>query len=79
MSNCSGILEFHAPAGCVAVAMAQIMKYHEYPAANNPIPGYDDPSSYYEWRSPITSYGSISSIGVTTYDWGHMPNNINLT
>ena len=54
-------LNGHVPAGCVAVAMAQIMKYWNYPATNNPIPGYT--SDNYGWQPDI---------GVTTYNWSSM-------
>ena len=76
--TCSGdALNYHVPAGCVAVAMAQIMKYHGYPASNNPIPGYDDPVSYYADGTPV-SYGTIPAISVTAYDWSNMPHNVDL-
>ncbi len=52
------------PAGCAAIAMAQIMKYWNYPAMNNPIPGY------------TSDYGLQPDVGVTTYDWYHMPNSL---
>ena len=55
----------HAVAGCVAIAMAQIMKYWNYPTANNPIPGYAN-----------SNYGWIPNVGRTTYDWSHMPNSL---
>ena len=55
-------LNGHVPAGCVAVAMAQIMKYWNYPAKNNSIPGYTS-----------TNYGWQPDIGETTYDWASMP------
>ena len=59
--SCVGALNRHVPAGCVAVAMAQIMKYWNYPASNNPIPGYT--SDNYGWQPDIS---------VTTYDWSSM-------
>ncbi len=49
--------------GCVATAMAQIMRYWKYPATGN--------GSYSYTQSP---YGSISAnFGATTYDWNAMP------
>lgn len=52
----------HAPAGCAAVAMAQIMKYWNYPTTNNLIPGYDP-----------DNYEPQPDVGVTAYDWANMP------
>lgn len=80
--SCGGSLNQHVPAGCAAVAMAQIMKKHEYPAANNPIPGYVDPLTFYDFtESPkdgtSISYGSVPAIGATTYDWDNMVDDIN--
>jgi uncharacterized protein (TIGR02145 family) len=63
--SCTGSLNGHVPAGCAAVAMAQIMRYHEYPASNNPIPGYTS-----------TNYGWQPDVGITSYDWSQMPVNI---
>src|SRR5664280_1127684 len=45
--------------------MAQIMKYWNYPAENNPIPGYAN-----------SNYGWIPNVGRTTYNWSHMPNSL---
>jgi hypothetical protein len=53
----------HVWAGCVATAMAQVMKYHNYPATG---------SGSNSWTSP--TYGLISAdFGATTYDWAGMP------
>jgi uncharacterized protein (TIGR02145 family) len=74
-ARCTGSWNGHVPAGCVSVAMAQIMKKYGYPTTNNPIPGYTDDS---DAGSPITYPAYvIPGIGVTTYDWEHMPNDIN--
>ena len=55
----------HALVGCVATAMAQIMKYHSYPAQ-----GTGSHSYYHE------DYGTLSAdFGNSTYDWASMPNN----
>ena len=52
--------------GCVATAMAQVMKYHSYPANGN---GFHSYSSQ--------NYGNLSaSFGSTKYDWSSMPNNV---
>jgi len=75
--SCTGSLNGHVPAGCVAVAMAQIMKYWKYPVTNNPITGYDDPLSYYDDGTSIT-YGWIPDVGETTYDWDNMPDIIDI-
>jgi hypothetical protein len=49
--------------GCVATAMAQIMRYWRYPQQGN--------GSYSYTQSP---YGTISAnFGSTTYDWNAMP------
>ncbi len=51
--------------GCVAVAMAQVMKYHNHPANG---------AGFHSYSAP--SYGTQSAnFGATTYDWGGMPNN----
>jgi hypothetical protein len=55
----------HAYAGCVATAMAQIMKYWAYPAQ-----GF----GFHQYYHP--SYGQLSAnFGETTYNWSSMPNN----
>ncbi|NTW33738.1 MAG: hypothetical protein HGB12_14150, partial [Bacteroidetes bacterium] len=54
------------PPGCVAVAFAQIMKYHNYPAKGLGSKSYSDPP-----------YGTLSAnFGATTYNWAAMPNSI---
>ena len=53
----------HPTTGCVATAMAQIMKYWEYPSK-----GYGSKS----YRSE--HYGTLSAdFGSTAYDWDNMP------
>lgn len=47
--------------GCVATAMAQIMKYHEHPVRGTG-------SSTYEWGGEYLS----ADYGSTTYDWDNM-------
>ena len=50
--------------GCVATAMAQIMKYWNYPATGSDFHSYNH-----------QTYGMLSAnFGSTTYDWGAMPN-----
>ncbi len=51
------------PIGCVATAMGQVMKYHNYPAQGVGSHSYSSP------------YGTKSAnFGTTTYAWGSMPN-----
>jgi Leucine-rich repeat (LRR) protein len=53
----------HALAGCVAVAMGQIMRYHKYPAKG---------MGTYSYTHPV--YGVLSAdFGNTTYNWNNMP------
>jgi hypothetical protein len=50
--------------GCVATAMAQIMKFWNYPATG---------SGFYSYNHP--QYGTLSAnFGNTTYQWSSMPN-----
>ncbi len=56
----------HAVTGCPATAMAQIMKYWNYPTTG---------TSFHSYSSQ--NYGTLSAdFGSTTYDWGSMPNNL---
>ena len=56
----------HVYAGCVATAMAQVMKFWNYPTIG---------SSSYSYTH--TTYGEqTANFGETTYDWGNMPNSI---
>jgi uncharacterized repeat protein (TIGR02543 family) len=50
----------YAPAGCVAIATAQIMKFWEHPKQRT--------------KTIIPSNGLSSITGTTTYDWGIMSN-----
>ncbi|MBK7806947.1 MAG: C10 family peptidase [Saprospiraceae bacterium] len=53
--------------GCVATAMAQIMKYWNYPTTGSGFHSYNHPN-----------YGSLSAnFGNTTYQWASMPNIVN--
>lgn len=56
----------HVWAGCVATALAQIIKYHNYPAQGLGSHGYQY-SNY-----PYTG----ADYGATTYNWANMPNSI---
>lgn len=52
--------------GCVATAMAQIMKYWNHPAQGTGFHSYSHPS-----------YGTLSAnFGATSYQWSSMPNNV---
>lgn len=57
----------HTATGCVATAMAQVMKYWNHPAQGRGSESYTHPT-----------YGFLSAnFGATTYDWSHMPNVLN--
>jgi PKD repeat protein len=56
----------HVWVGCVATAMAQVMKKWNYPSTGTGSHTYTDPT-----------YGSqTANFGTTTYGWGSMPNNV---
>ena len=55
----------HAKVGCVAMAMGQIMHYHNYPAI-----GWGS-TSYYNLESLISA-----NFGNTTYDWANMTDSL---
>ncbi|MEI6577401.1 MAG: C10 family peptidase [Bacteroidota bacterium] len=56
----------HCVTGCPATAMAQIMKYWNYPTSGSGFHSYNHPA-----------YGTLSAnYGATTYNWGAMPNNV---
>ena len=65
-------------AGCVATAMAQIMKYWNYPATNNPIPGYTDGINFDSNSNsiPNSDYGLIPGRPINTYTWTNMPDKL---
>ncbi len=57
---------FHTPAGQGAIAMAQIMKYYEYPAHGTGEHGYPHPK-----------YGiQYANFGTTSYNWSNMPDSL---
>ena len=57
----------HVWAGCVATAMAQVMKYHNHPLQGSGSHSYNCPG-----------YGAQSAdFGATTYEWTSMPNQVN--
>ncbi|MEZ4807976.1 MAG: thiol protease/hemagglutinin PrtT [Flavobacteriales bacterium] len=52
--------------GCVATAMAQIMKFHNHPAQG---------AGFHSYNAP--NYGTLSAnFGSTTYNWTSMPNTV---
>ncbi len=53
--------------GCVATAMAQVMKYWNHPAQGSGMHSYNH-----------STYGTLSAnFGATTYQWSSMPNAVN--
>jgi hypothetical protein len=51
--------------GCVATAMAQVMKYWNYPATG---------TGFHSYNPPNNGYGTLSAnFGSTTYQWNAMP------
>ncbi len=59
--------------GCVATAMAQIMRFWQYPVMGT------GSSSYCDCGSPnfTNNYGTLSAnYGATTYNWSNMPTNV---
>ncbi len=69
----------HAFAGCVATAMAQIMKYHAHPTQGIGAYRYQDPANKDQYGNIISgsAYGTQSAdFGNTVYQWSQMPNQI---
>ena len=60
-------------AGCVADAMAMVMKYHNYPTH-----GYGTHSYAHTTANGFANnYGTLTAnYGATTYNWASMPNNV---
>ncbi|NSW45552.1 MAG: C10 family peptidase [Bacteroidales bacterium] len=62
----------HVYAGCVAVSMAQLMKYYNYPNQ-----GTGSHTNYSIWNG---GYGNLTiNYGTQTYNWYSMPNIVNTT
>ena len=62
-------------AGCAATAMAQIMKYWNYPATGTGSYSYNNSQPMYRYN-----YGNQSAnFGTTTYNWAAMPNSLDTT
>lgn len=57
--------------GCVATAMAQVMKYWNYPATG---------TGFHSYNPPNNGYGTLSAnFGNTSYQWGAMPLQVSST
>lgn len=70
---CPGSGQNQAVTGCVATAMAQIMKYWNYPATGTGSSSYDDETS----QGYQEDYGTLSfNYGNTTFQWTNMPNEL---
>jgi uncharacterized protein (TIGR02145 family) len=69
------------PAGCVAVAMAQIMKFWQWPSNGNGSNSYTDPSNPATQCGQLDpSYGSQSAnFSNASYVWSSMPNSLSAT
>lgn len=64
-TSCSGTFNGHVPVGCVATAMAQIMRYWQYPVNGNGSHCYNS-----------IFYGQLcANFGATTYQWEEMSSN----
>ncbi len=62
-----------SPTGCVATAMAQIMKFWNFPSMGHGSSSYCDCTS----GGFTNNYGTLSAnYGATTYNWGAMPLNV---
>ena len=56
----------HVPTGCTATAMAQVMKYYNYPAYGEGWHSYNH-----------STYGTLSAnFGATAYNWSNMPSSL---
>ncbi len=65
--NYNDLCPANTPVGCVATAMAQIMRYWSFPAVGQGSHSYNHPV-----------YGTQSAdFGSTTYNWAGMPNQVN--
>jgi len=69
--DASGGSDGRAYAGCVATAMAQILKYHEWPED-----GIDHNHSYIDDEGSCTGTFSASDCGLGDYNWEGMPNEL---
>lgn len=61
--QCPKIGGKHCMTGCVATSMAQVMRYHRWPAASTKkIPSYESNETL----------GTLSALSVRTFDWNNM-------
>ena len=67
-SKCPTYKGQQCPTGCTAVAMAQVMRYHQYPTGTTKsiIPAYT--TQTYRFRMP--------SLPITTFNWSNMPDEL---
>lgn len=65
-AQCPGSLYNRAPTGCVATAIAQVMKFWSYPSKGMGSHSYT--CSYYSSQTLSANFGA------TTYNWNNMPN-----
>ena len=68
----------HFYAGCVATAMAQVMKVWDHPLQGQGSHTYTSPAHPYTSTHPanVPSSTCSANFGATTYDWANMPNRI---
>ncbi|MCX6230204.1 MAG: thiol protease/hemagglutinin PrtT [Bacteroidetes bacterium] len=64
----------HNPTGCVATAMAMIMKYNAWPAQGQGAHAYNHSTS----NGFTNNYGILSANFATTYNWASMPNDVTI-
>ncbi len=66
-SQCPSVNSTNCPAGCTAVAMAQVMRYHKYPSTSiGAVPSYT-----------TSSLGiTMPELPSTTFDWDKMPDEL---
>lgn len=60
---CPTIGGSYAPTGCTATALAQIMKFHNWP---------DKPSKSFTWSNNVTGKNEYVNTSMHKYDWGNM-------
>lgn len=75
--SCPSRIEFgssvRALTGCVATAMAQVMKYWNYPVRGTGTHTYNSVSFF---GLGYTFGEQTANFGATTYDWGNMPDHL---
>ena len=78
--SCPTRIEFGATAraltGCVATAMAQVMKYWNYPERGTGTHTYNSVSFF---GLGYTFGEQTANFGATTYDWGNMPDHLTVS